>query len=222
MHSIRQALVLLAATAFGSVHAAMGPAFSTGPVSSDSFITESVSTLVLPRAPSDNEGDLSLWIGMGTSDGDLIQSIIDNWQSSSWDVFAYTLKKTGDNSQEVLQGPSSIATPGNRVTIHYKFDESTGNYTQNVLVKGVSVSTLSTSDGEAQGWGTAVECATTDCGTVDAHTWINTKITLSVADPDYIDTLAMGDGVTGNMTTPDGGKTWVVPRIDIPRYTFTN
>lgn len=51
--------------------------------------------------------------------------------------------------------------------------------------------------------------------------WINTKIVLSTADPSYIDTLALGDGVTGNMTTTDGGKTWVVPRIGIPAYTFS-
>ena len=81
-------------TAIASVNAAMGPAFSTGPVASDSFIRESTSTLVLPKAPSGSSGDASLWVGMGTSNGDLIQSIADNWQSSSWSVFAYTLLST--------------------------------------------------------------------------------------------------------------------------------
>lgn len=50
-----------------------------------------------------------------------------------------------------------------------KFDDSTGNYTQTVLVNGNQVSTLSTSSGHAQGWGSAVECAAEDCGTVPAH-----------------------------------------------------
>lgn len=50
-----------------------------------------------------------------------------------------------------------------------KFDDSTGNYTQTVLVNGETVSTLSTSDGRAQGWGSAVECAGDNCGTVPAH-----------------------------------------------------
>lgn len=45
----------------------------------------------------------------------------------------------------------------------------TGNYTQTVSLNGVVVSTLSTSDGEAQGWGSAVECASNNCGTVPAH-----------------------------------------------------
>ena len=72
----------------------VGPAFSTGPVSSNSFIREATSTLVLPSVPSDNNGDLSLWVGMGTSNGDLIQSIAENWQAKDWSVYAYTLMET--------------------------------------------------------------------------------------------------------------------------------
>jgi hypothetical protein len=79
MPSLRQILPVLAAAA--SVDAAMGPAFSTGPVGSGSWIRESTSTLVLPKAPSGSSGDASLWVGMGTSNGDLIQSIADNWNS---------------------------------------------------------------------------------------------------------------------------------------------
>lgn len=118
-----------------------------------------------------------------------------------------------------------------------KFDDSTGNYTQTVLVNDKIVSTLSTSDGHAQGWGSAVECAEENCGTVPAHckltaqvhidnadniplAWIDTTITLDVADPNYINTLAKGDGVTGDLTTSDGGKTWTVSKFNIPEYTF--
>lgn len=74
--------------------AAMGPAFSTGPVTG-TFIRESWATLVVPSAPSDNTGVLSLWVGMGTSNGDLVQSIADNWDSDKWSVYAYTLMSTG-------------------------------------------------------------------------------------------------------------------------------
>lgn len=84
-----------AAAVLTSVNAANGPYFSTGPVASDSFIRESTATLVLPQAPSGSSGDLSLWVGMGTSNGDLIQSIADNYESSDWSVFAYTLLSTG-------------------------------------------------------------------------------------------------------------------------------
>lgn len=50
--------------------------------------------------------------------------------------------------------------------------------------------------------------------------WINTKIILDTADPDYINTMGKGEGVTGDMKTSDGGKTWTVSRIDIPEYSF--
>lgn len=50
-----------------------------------------------------------------------------------------------------------------------KFDDNSGNYTQTVLVNDKTVSTLSTSDGKAQGWGSSVECAEDNCGTVGAH-----------------------------------------------------
>jgi hypothetical protein len=89
-----------------------------------------------------------------------------------------------------------------------------------VLVNGVQVSTLSTSDGEAQGWGSAVECAAEDCGTVPAHSWINTKIILDSADPNYDQTMGKGNGVTGEMSTSDGGITWIVTTIEIPEFTF--
>jgi hypothetical protein len=125
-------------TAIASVNAAMGPAFSTGPVASDSFIRESTSTLVLPQAPSGSSGDASLWVGMGTSNGDLIQSIADNWQSSSWSIFAYTLLSTSGmwtplpsiveyfadlpqaTTQMPVQGDSSTANAGDKVTMHCK------------------------------------------------------------------------------------------------------
>jgi hypothetical protein len=95
MSSCRRTFSALAAAAVvAKVNAAMGPAFSTGPTASDTFIRESWATLVLPAIPTDNNGDLSLWVGMGTSAGDLIQSIAENYASSNWDVYAYTLVST--------------------------------------------------------------------------------------------------------------------------------
>lgn len=94
MSPSRQAFYVLAVTVLGAANAAMGPAFSTGPVATDSFIRESTSTLILPKAPSGTKGITSLWVGMGTSAGDLIQSIADNWEQSDWSIYAYTLKKT--------------------------------------------------------------------------------------------------------------------------------
>lgn len=101
-----------------------------------------------------------------------------------------------------------------------EYDDNSGNYTQTVLVNGDVVSTLSTSDGKAQGWGSAVECGAEDCGTVPAHTWINCSIILDSADMAYSDTLALGTDVEGSMTSEDG-KTWTIGTISIPGWSFT-
>ncbi|EOD52962.1 hypothetical protein GTA08_BOTSDO03666 [Neofusicoccum parvum] len=220
MPSSRQILSAFAAVAFTSVEAAMGPAFSTGPVGSGSWIREATSTLVLPKVPTNNQGDASLWVGMGTSNGDLIQSIAENYNSASWSVYGYTLLSTGANSQMPVQTEGTDAAASDKITMHYKFDDASGNYTQYVSINGQQVAELSTSDGHAQGWGSAVECAEENCGTMGAHSWIDTKIILDSADPDYINTMGKGEGVTGDMSTSDGGKTWTVTTIEIPEFTF--
>ncbi|PNP80928.1 hypothetical protein FNYG_05743 [Fusarium nygamai] len=213
MPSSNQILSVLAAVAVATANAAMGPAFSTGPVGSGSWIREATSTLVLPDVPQGSTGVASLWVGMGTDKGDLIQSIADNWQSDEWSIFAYTLTKTGDNSQLPVQDEHQTpAKKGDRVTMHYKYDTSTQEYVQYVSINGKQVSTLSTSKGhEAMGFGSSVECGASDCGTIGAHQWVDTKIILDTADPNYIQTFGKGEGVTGGeMTTSDGGKTWVI------------
>lgn len=70
----RAALLTLFAT---KALAAFGPAFSTGPVADGNFIRESISTLIVPQGNTPFAGTQSLWVGMGTSNGDLIQSILD-------------------------------------------------------------------------------------------------------------------------------------------------
>ncbi|KAF2829037.1 hypothetical protein CC86DRAFT_318062 [Ophiobolus disseminans] len=212
-------ITTLAAT-LSVANAAMGPAFSTGPVGSNSWIRESVSTLVIPNAPTNNKGDSSLWVGMGTSKGDLIQSIIENNNQKDWSLFAYTLLSTGPTSQMPVQTVPTKANAADKVTVHYKYNDNTGNYTQTVMRNNVQVHKLSTNDGHALGWGSAVECAENNCGTMPAHHWINTIITLDSADPVYDRTLGKGPGVTGTMKTADKGVTWTVADIYIPEFTF--
>lgn len=125
-----------------------------------------------------------------------------------------------DTTQAVIQGDSSTADEGTAVTFHYLYEASTGNYTQEVIVGGSIVSTVSTSDGDAQGWGSAVECAAEDCGTVPAHTWTNVSIILSEADSTYQNTLALGTGVSATMTSDDD-ITFTVGTIEIPSWDFT-
>ena len=118
-------LALALASTAPLVEAAMGPAFSTGPVGSGSWIREATSTLTLPKAPTSKNGVASLWVGMGTSNGDLVQSIADNWQSTTWDIYAYTLKKTGcmyipsalEGTAMLIQDDSELSSahPGRRI-----------------------------------------------------------------------------------------------------------
>ncbi len=103
MPSFRQIIPLIAAAA--SVEAAVGPAFSTGPVGSSSWIRESTSTLVLYKTLIGSSGDAPLCVGMGTSNGNLIQSAADNWSSNTWNIFAYLPDATS-------------AIEGEKITMH--------------------------------------------------------------------------------------------------------
>jgi hypothetical protein len=77
-----------------------------------------------------------------------------------------------------------------------------------------------TSDsGVAQGWGTAAECQAAACGTYATHEYINTKIIMDVADPNYANTKGT-TGASGNLVTKDGGKTWTVDSIKIEGGVF--
>ena len=82
MKVITQAFSLVLALA-QTGHAAFGPAFSTGPVGSGSWIREATSTLIVPNAPNPIVGNSVLWTGMGTDRGDLIQAINNNYPPDS-------------------------------------------------------------------------------------------------------------------------------------------
>lgn len=50
--------------------------------------------------------------------------------------------------------------------------------------------------------------------------YINTKLTMSAANPNYKNTLALS-GASGNLVTADGGKNWTVADITVNQYTYT-
>ena len=96
-----------------------GNALSTGPVAEGSWIRESNTTLILPETNNPQTGNLALWPGMGTDDGDLIQalaiSLADNSCGAAegqWCVVASTL----ETSQEM--GDYVAADAGDHVTMH--------------------------------------------------------------------------------------------------------
>ncbi|KAF4469263.1 hypothetical protein FALBO_3843 [Fusarium albosuccineum] len=214
------AALLHAATAQNIV--GFGPAFSLGPTKS--WIRESTTTLVLPKVPNPPKDRLALWPGMGTSGGDLIQALAVAFsnpngecgaKAGQWCTWASTLQG------EQLGGKQVPADAGTKLTIHYKYNDSTGKYDQTVAVGGSIISTLSTSSGHAEGWGTAVECQDDACvGTVAAHQYLDTTIILNEADKTLINTLGLNEADSSGLTTSDGGKTWHVSTINIHSHTF--
>ncbi|KAL5456072.1 hypothetical protein PMIN07_006806 [Paraphaeosphaeria minitans] len=222
-------------------------ALSTGPVATNSFIREANTTLILPDTNSPQTGNLALWPGMGTSGGDLIQglaiSVSDGSagckkSSGKWCIVASSLQ---EDTQEM--GKYVTASPGSSVTFHCefhlfhsvgfltghvtnlscrsdKYNDATAKYDQDVSLDGTVVSTISTDSGKAQGWGTAIECQQAACGTVPAHKYVDTKLMMDVADPDYIQTKGV-TGASGDMVTADGGKTWTIETINIDSFTYT-
>ncbi|KAH6700654.1 hypothetical protein DL95DRAFT_429847 [Leptodontidium sp. 2 PMI_412] len=203
-----------------------GNYFSTGPTLSGTYITEATTTLVLPNLQNPHTGNLGLWPGMGMDDGDLVQGLAISTvgvgspcnlaaNEVKWCITASTLEANQED------GAVFKANPGDQVTYHYKYNTATAKTDQTVSVNGNVVSTLSTSSGKGGlGWGTAMECQQATCGTVPTHHYINTKLTMSAANPNYKNTLGL-NGASGSLVTADGGKTWTVADITINQYTYT-
>ncbi|KAF4966872.1 hypothetical protein FSARC_5485 [Fusarium sarcochroum] len=212
--------LLSAANAQGLV--SFGPAFSLGPTKS--WIREATTTLVLPKVPSPAKDRLALWPGMGTSGGDLIQALAVAFsdpnancgaKDGQWCAWASTLQG------EQLGGKQVPADAGDKLTMHYVYNDSTDKYDQTVTINGNVVSEISTSSGHAEGWGTAVECQDDACvGTVDAHEYLDTTIILNEADETFKDTLGLNEATSSGFSSSDGGKTWAVDKINIQAHTF--
>ncbi|KAG0157801.1 hypothetical protein Pdw03_1447 [Penicillium digitatum] len=199
-----------------------GPHFSLGPTSS--WIREANTTLVLPETSSPQTDRLALWPGMGTSGGDLIQALAVSFSdpaancgatAGQWCTWASTLQGTQ------LGGKQVPANAGDEITMHYKYNDETGNFDQTVYINGEVVSTLSTNSGQAQGWGTAVECQDDACdSTTAAHEYLDTTIILDAADPSFGDTLAIEEVISSGLKTADEGKTWTVSSIEVQAHTY--
>ncbi|KAG8630369.1 hypothetical protein KVT40_001988 [Elsinoe batatas] len=198
-------------------------ALSTGPTASGSFIREANTTLVLPATNNPQEGNLALWAGLGTDGNNLIQALAISLAGGTagcvpaagqWCIVASTLQDTQQT------GTAVPASAGSKMTMHYKYNDSTLKYDQTVSLNGAVVSRLSTTSGKALGWGTAVECQSSACGTAPAHKYIDTKLVMDKADPNYVRTKGT-TGAKGNMVTADGGKTWTIAEIAIEAHTYT-
>ncbi|GME23171.1 uncharacterized protein LTHEOB_7524 [Neofusicoccum parvum] len=215
-------LLALAGNAAAQTSIRFGPYYSLG--ATTSYIVEAETTLFPGKTPDPQQDRMVLWPGMGTDNGQLVQSIVSSstetatqcgGTSGEWCVFASTY--TGETQ---ISGDAKPLTASQGVKINYKYDAASGNYTQTVSIEGTVVSTLSTSSGKAQGWGTAVECQDDCSGIVNAHTYQNTTIVLAEADTAFKGTLSINEATASELTTSDGGKTWTVDKISIQQSTF--
>ncbi|KAF2483668.1 hypothetical protein BDY17DRAFT_151968 [Neohortaea acidophila] len=203
--------------------------FSTGPVANGTFIRTANATLVIPPH-SPKTGLLSLWTGMGTSNGDLIQALVESYNGSAdtgcgvlpkqdWCAYSSTLSVNG-KKQGQIGARQVLVKPGDHVQQSYIYNDADGLYDQYTLVNGRLTSTLRTRSGHAQGWGTAEECQPEEpCGPVPAHHWIDVVLVFDSADPSYGATVGT-NGASGNLVTKDGGVVWTAAEIHINACDF--
>lgn len=103
-----------------------GHAFSSGPTAEGNWIRTANSTLVVPAVPSPQKGLLSLWVGMGTSNGDLIQALVESYNDDidagcgvldgDWCAWTSTLVAAGQQG-----GQQVVAKVGDEVTMSCEF-----------------------------------------------------------------------------------------------------
>lgn len=177
-----------------------GPAFSLGPTQSWIREANTTIVLPEAPSPQTDRlalwpgmgtsgGDLIQALAVSFTDP---SANCDGAAAGQWCIWASTLQGTQ------LGGKMVPASAGDSVTMHCRFlhtpaagwlvgfsglggmltdfcpadvfNDDTSKYDQTVFLNGKQVSTLSTSSGQAQGWGTAVECQAQACtGTALAH-----------------------------------------------------
>ncbi|KAH0347076.1 hypothetical protein KCU81_g3598, partial [Aureobasidium melanogenum] len=228
-------LLPLVSTLVAAGPSGFGHYFGSGPTAENNWIRVANSTLVVPAAPSPQKGLLSLWVGMGTSNGDLIQALVESYNDDidtgcgvldgDWCAWASTLVTVNSQGGQAQEGGQEVvAQVGDEVTMSYMYNDDTGNYDQYVLVNDKLVSNFSTSSGHALGWGTAEECNQAapayPCGLTPTHSWINTVLVLDSPQPNYSDTFG-SFGASGTLTSVDGGKTWTSENITIQVWDYT-
>ncbi|KAL2879797.1 hypothetical protein SGCOL_004840 [Colletotrichum sp. CLE4] len=186
------------------------------------YIQEASATLVLPKLPSTVSGDVAIWSAiMMENEASFLQGVTSNSPSGSycndggksWCKFAYTL--VGSNP---TVGDPVTASPGSTVRTHYKLNSATSLWDQDVYIDNKLASSVSTSKGQKGNiFYISIECASGGCAEHPAHSWEDVSIVLSQADQSFGHTGGWEHGATGgDMSTPDGGKTWNFSTLNIP------
>ncbi|GAB1315468.1 hypothetical protein MFIFM68171_05678 [Madurella fahalii] len=192
----------------------------------DTWIQEVVATLIVGDVPNPITGDVALWTGIMTDKRDFLQGVTQNSPQSyycanlgrNWCTFAYNL--IGSRTPE--NGTPAIAPPGSRIKTHYKINSETQLWDQKVYINDKLVSQISTSRGyRGTIFYVSMECASGRCAPAPAHSWEEMSIVLSKADQSFGRATAwLYKAAGGEMSTPDGGKTWNFTTLIIPETAF--
>ncbi|KXH29072.1 hypothetical protein CSIM01_02141 [Colletotrichum simmondsii] len=186
------------------------------------YVQEASATLVLPKLPSSVSGDVAIWSAiMMENQASFLQGVTSNSPSGSycndggknWCNFAYTL--VGSNP---TVGDPVTASPGSTIRTHYKLNSATNLWDQDVYIDNKLASSVSTSKGQKGNiFYISIECASGGCAEHPAHSWEDVFIVLSQADESFGHTRGWEHGATGgDMSSPDGGKTWNFTTLNIP------
>ena len=84
------------------------------------------------------------------------------------------------------------------------------------------VATLSTASEHGIFWNTAIEAQQQFAGTVFAHKYVNTTLTMNTTYTTFPNDIKYQGGVTSSQVyTNDGGRSWKVDTISVPQFTFS-
>ncbi|KAF2667294.1 hypothetical protein BT63DRAFT_456597 [Microthyrium microscopicum] len=205
-------------------HYLYGPQWGWYSMKTSGFITELETTLLPNAPPSPAQTRLAIWPGMNTARG-LIQPIIVSSDEalfqgagcggatkSQWCVFASMITSTQKAGKRVpMNGNDAL-------NMRFKWNETLGGYNQWLSIKGKVVSELHMATGKAKSFYIDTECQAAHKGTVNNHTYTDTKFTLSEPAPGLdkqitMHYLACADSVTSS----DGGKSWTIPNIKVEK-----
>ncbi|KAF2766394.1 hypothetical protein EJ03DRAFT_178715 [Teratosphaeria nubilosa] len=154
-----------------------GNGFVTNWTSDRSWILEATTTLILPalNSPQVASSALGLWPGIETPAGDLIQGLAISDADSYYCTHnqgEWCIVTAASVAGQMQYGANTSATAGSKITFHYVYNQGSSSYEQYISINGTAVSSISTPLNHGQKWGTAIECQTPPCGTIDAHQYV--------------------------------------------------
>lgn len=204
-----------------------GPICGFYPTTSE--IISTTSTFYPGAMPTNQQGYMFNWIGIGNSTGDLVQSIVGNYPKGTSECYAqaaadtawcvssevYGLNDQGETTQFVGDKLTADINSDNGVIFQYTLvdrDTYLWNQTMTDAVTGELLATYQKESGMMSLWNTATELqpynGAAATGLQEDQYYVNTTIVLDPADEGYGDMIYGEYGATYTKpTTSDGGKT---------------